>query len=159
MGSLIGATKTAAHRAGISLSEYLSLNEKGLKRCFACGKWLYFSNYAIDRSRGDGLSASCKDCRNYISRQNYQPVPTEMRQPAGPQRIPRRDGDVTQANSRINHDVRQGLRPNPNNLHCAKCGHKGPDRRHEYHHHMGYQATHHYDVLPLCTCCHHEEHK
>jgi hypothetical protein len=76
----------------------------------------------------------------------------------GPPRHDPRDGDKIQARHLINQDIKHGKRPDPDDLHCAHCGHKGPDRRHEYHHHMGYVARHHYDVIPLCSKCHHEEH-
>ena len=39
-----------------------------------------------------------------------------------------------------------------------KAGHKGEGRRHEYHHHLGYAAEHHYDVIVLCSICHRSEH-
>lgn len=71
----------------------------------------------------------------------------------------RRDGDVKQARARINRDVELGNRPAADDLHCAMCGHKGPDKIHEYHHISGYGADHHYDVIPLCSTCHHAEHK
>lgn len=45
-------------------------------------------------------------------------------------------------------------RPNPNSLPCVDCGHLGDDRRHEYDHHLGYEAEHHYDVQPVCSKCH-----
>ena len=31
---------------------------------------------------------------------------------------------------------------------------KAGDRRHEYDHHLGYDAAHHYDVVARCTLCH-----
>ncbi len=57
-----------------------------------------------------------------------------------------------------NHrETRTNKRPNPNDLFCAKCGHKGSDKRHEYHHHMGYGTEHVYDVVVLCSSCHSKE--
>lgn len=53
-------------------------------------------------------------------------------------------------------EVRTGHRPHPNSLPCADCAHewKTGERRHEYDHHRGYAAEHHYDVEPVCTLCH-----
>lgn len=74
----------------------------------------------------------------------------------GPPANAPRDGDKAQARQRINVEVRTGRRPHPNTLPCRDCGHVWQDgeRRHEYHHHNGYGAAHHYDVIPLCTECH-----
>lgn len=153
-----GAIKVAAGRIGLSVSEYVARQSAGLKRCTKCGGWRPRSAFQKDSTRYDGLTAACGDCRRQINRKRYEPVPEGDRATPGPARVERRDGDTLQARARINADVRQGLRPNPNDLHCALCGHKGNDRRHEYHHHMGYGRDHHYDVLPLCARCHHEEH-
>lgn len=74
----------------------------------------------------------------------------------GPAPKPPRDGDKEQARQRINVEVRMGRRPHPNTLPCADCGHvwESGARRHEYDHHLGYAAAHHYDVEPVCTVCH-----
>ena len=79
----------------------------------------------------------------------------ETRRP-GPSPAPPRDGDKKQARQRINVEVRTGRRPHPNTLPCVDCGHvwSEGERRHEYDHHRGYDAAHHYDVVPVCTVCH-----
>ncbi len=61
-----------------------------------------------------------------------------------------------QARQRVNVEVRSGRRPHPNTLTCTDCGHvwKPGERRHEYDHHLGYEAEHHADVEPVCTTCH-----
>jgi hypothetical protein len=67
-----------------------------------------------------------------------------------------RDPNKLLARSRVNVEVRFGRRPHPNKLPCTDCGHiwsKG-ERRHEYDHHKGYAAEHHFDVEPVCTICH-----
>jgi hypothetical protein len=48
--------------------------------------------------------------------------------------------------------------PRPESLPCSDCGHTGEDRRHEYHHHKGYAAAHHLDVVVLCSLCHGRHH-
>jgi hypothetical protein len=76
----------------------------------------------------------------------------------GPAPYAPRDGDRKQARQRINVEVKGGRRPHPNSFPCTDCGHvwvKG-ERRHEYDHHKGYAAEHHYDVEPVCTLCHAE---
>lgn len=74
----------------------------------------------------------------------------------GPDPHPPRDGDKTQARQRINVEVRTGKRLHPNSISCVDCGHiwQLGERRHEYDHHLGYAAKHHYDVESVCTTCH-----
>lgn len=158
MGSLLGVLKIAAKKAGLSLDEYRRRIDEGTKRCTFCQEWKPVDQFAVDASRWDGKTAGCTQCRNDRAKESYHPVAALFHLPSGPQRIARRAGDKTQAKARINHDVEHGLRPNPNSLFCVNCGHKGSDRRHEYHHVMGYSEMHHYDVLPLCSTCHHGEH-
>ena len=69
-----------------------------------------------------------------------------------------REGDYRQARRRVNYLVDLGLLPRPNNLPCADCGHvwKPGQLRHEYDHHLGYDAQHHEDVEAVCTPCHHD---
>jgi hypothetical protein len=74
----------------------------------------------------------------------------------GPYKIPARDGDKQQAVHSVNLEVRSGRRPHPNFIPCVACGHvwtKG-EMEHEYHHHRGYGADHHLDVISLCNSCH-----
>jgi hypothetical protein len=80
---------------------------------------------------------------------------TDARRSGAPPHAPR-DGDKVQARQRINVEVRTGQRPHPNSLPCVDCGHvwSEGERRHEYDHHKGYAAEHHYDVEPVCTTCH-----
>lgn len=67
-----------------------------------------------------------------------------------------RDGDKKQARRKVNLEVRTGRISHPNSLPCVDCGHKWQEgkRRHEYDHHLGYSAQHHFDVEPVCTNCH-----
>lgn len=79
---------------------------------------------------------------------------------SGPKANAPRDGDRKQARRRINVEVRSGRREHPNDLPCVDCGHiwSPGERRHEYDHHKGYAAEHHYDVEPVCTVCHAARH-
>jgi len=158
MGSRLGILKTAAKKCGLSLEEYQRRLADGLKRCTFCEEWKPINCFGSDSTRWDGKMQGCAECRNARAKETYEPISVLLQLPFGPRRIARRKGDKWQAKARINSDVEYGLRPNPNDLFCVKCGHKGSNRRHEYHHVMGYEEMHHYDVLPLCSRCHHEEH-
>jgi 5-methylcytosine-specific restriction endonuclease McrA len=158
MGSRAGILKVAAARIGVSEADYDAKINAGEKWCWSCKQWLLKPNFANDNSRTDGHTASCRECRNAHNRSKHIPVPEDKRKVPGPLRIKQRDGDKEQARSRINHDVRMGQRPNSNDLYCAYCGHKGSDRRHEYHHVTGYDEGQHNDVLPVCSKCHRNIH-
>lgn len=137
--------------------KYVERHQNGEKYCSKCQRWLKPEDFNIDRSRWDNRHSICQECRKRAHRKNYEPKQSTLK--PGPNRKEPEDGNRKQANKRINHDVENCQRPHPNNLHCAFCGHKGDDKRHEYHHHMGYGKLHHYDVLPLCTECHREVHE
>ena len=158
MGSYEGALKASASKFGISFEEYQSNRLKGYKRCILCKTWKCADDFTSDKSRTDGLDSRCRPCKKAYNRNKYTPIPLENRKPVGPPQIVKRDGDKRQARARINHDIVAGIRPDPNDLFCSLCGHKGSELRHEYHHGMGYAPSHHNDVLPLCSTCHHKEH-
>ena len=81
---------------------------------------------------------------------------TDSTRRPGPPPMAPRDGDKVQARQRINVEVRMGRRHHPNTVPCVDCGHVWTEgeRRHEYDHHLGYAAEHHYDVQSVCTTCH-----
>lgn len=74
----------------------------------------------------------------------------------GPAPKAAQSGNKQQARQRINVEVRMKRRPHPNSIPCMDCGHVWVpgERRHEYDHHLGYAAEHHYDVESVCTLCH-----
>lgn len=55
--------KTAAVRIGVTLEEYLARRKAGEKWCTTCKAWKPVGLFAVDRSRGDGLRASCTPSR------------------------------------------------------------------------------------------------
>jgi 5-methylcytosine-specific restriction endonuclease McrA len=67
MGSANGARKAAATRVGLVWSEYEALVLAGQKRCTACSDWHPRAAFGPDRSRSDGLAASCIASRVRIS--------------------------------------------------------------------------------------------
>jgi len=146
-----GAIMIAAKKAGLSVAEYTNRLAKGLKKCTVCKEWKLLCNFTGDGSRKDGRASKCIDCNRALW------VFREITH--GPQnQTPRRNGDKQQARRRINVDINVGIRPNPNSLYCSMCGHIGDDKRHEYHHILGYSPEHHCDVLPLCSACHRKAH-
>lgn len=124
------------------------------RRCAKCKEPKPPAAFAIDRSRADGLTYWCRDCRNVRAREAYQPAP---RPNLGRRRVGPREGDRLQARRRVNYLIDIGSLPKPCDVPCVDCGHewrKG-ERRHEYDHHLGYGTEHHEDVQAVCTTCHH----
>ena len=52
--------KSAAKRIGVTVSEYISRCRDSQKWCSRCRAWHDISRFNADRSRGDGLTASCR---------------------------------------------------------------------------------------------------
>jgi len=151
MGSREGVLRQAAGRVGVSVDEYAERVSRGLKWCTGCREWHERAAFFTDRSRSDGLAASCA----VAMRARYKSRATGA--PMGPPPSPARDGDVEQARQRVNVLVRTRRLPRPNDLPCTDCGHiwSEGERRHEYDHHLGYAAEHHLSVEAVCTTCHH----
>ena len=150
-----GTLKIAAAKLGITVEDYQAHLLQGEKHCLLCRAWHPRSAFAKDRSRGDGLSSSCRASRNRKGRERYTPRP---RPPVGRSFVAARDGDRLQARRRINYFVEAGILPHPNTVPCVDCGHvwSEGERRHEYDHHLGYAPEHHEHVESVCTHCHHE---
>ena len=129
------------------------------KRCSKCGDTKPRDAFPGDRTRSDGLSYRCRQCRSTGRPKGWHGRPRINPQTGkpGPAPNPARDGDFVQARQRVNVEVRTGRRPHPNSIPCADCGHiwSEGERRHEYDHHKGYAAEHHLSVEPVCTICHH----
>jgi hypothetical protein len=148
-----GALKRKAFTAGLPLDLYLSHVNSGLKWCLNCNEWHPISEFGSDSSRSDGLVPSCKQTRNQLTRIRYSP---KLRPQSGRRFVPAEDGNKRQAKARINYFVFAKLIPSPNSLPCSRCSHewKYGEKRHEYHHHMGYAAENHENVIVLCVSCH-----
>ena len=158
-----GARIIAAKKLGITVEAYLARENAGEKWCFKCKKWHLIKRFGADRTRGDGLSSTCLAARHTGHARGWhgrKPINPKTGRP-GPARVPRRNGDKLQARSRVNHDVKIGLLPPPNNLPCVDCGHAwGTGKiRHEYDHYLGYSAEHHGDVEAVCSGCHNKREK
>lgn len=149
-----GAIKLAAKLTGLSVDDYKRKKEEGWKYCNRCKEWKPIYEFSQDSTRTDGRNPKCRVCSGFMRRGRYLRKTGPIRH--GPIPESPRDGDVKQARQRINVEVRTGRRPHPNTLSCVDCGHvwrKG-ERRHEYDHYLGYEAIHHFDVVPVCTICH-----
>lgn len=147
-----GAVKIAAKRVGVSVEQYQEAVAAGKKWCRGCRAFAGRENFGVDSSRGDGLASVCKPCKNRRGRQGY--VFRDRKR--GRRFVAARDGDKEQARRRVNYLVESGLIPHPSELPCTDCHRHHPTSRHEYDHHLGYDAEHHESVQPVCAPCHHK---
>jgi hypothetical protein len=67
MGSLVGAQKSAAVKAGCTLDTWRERRAAGLRWCWECKTWKEQGLFAVDNSRGGQLSSRCKGCTNTAS--------------------------------------------------------------------------------------------
>jgi len=153
-GRRLGAIKTAAKKAGVSLDEYIAKVAAGLKYCWPCNSWHDKSVFNIDRSRGDGLAAICKAQQSKRSKAAYIPAHPSLKLPRFLTET--RDGDKKQARRRINYLVEQGVIPHPDEVPCSDCadGVWANSYRHEYDHARGYDGDNQLYVEPVCSRCH-----
>lgn len=151
-GNRNGAIKVAAGRVGLSEEAYRDRLAAGDKWCTRCRTWHPRASFDTDRSRGDGVKASCRSSllgpRQFILR-----IVTARR---GWQ-ANARENDKRQCRRRINYLVESGRLPAPNSLPCADCGHvwSRDSKRHEYDHYLGYASANQLDVQAVCSRCHH----
>jgi hypothetical protein len=123
------------------------------KVCNGCHTSKPASDFHKDKSRPDGLTYLCFECRNQKHKSRYKPKPGLK---FGPAPSPARSGDKRQARKRVNQLVLAGKLKRPNDVPCFDCGHihHPGERRHEYDHYLGYEAEHHTHVQAVCTRCH-----
>jgi hypothetical protein len=123
------------------------------KACAHCGVTKAPAAFARDRSRPDGLTYWCRECRNARGRASYDP-----KGPPGRRGwlAATRDGDGKQARRRVNYLVEQGLLSPPGDEPCWDCAdmslHDGGP--HEYDHARGYDGENQLYVEPVCQRCH-----
>lgn len=130
---------------------------QGMKWCTGCKVAHEISMFGKDRSRFDGLSATCLDHRKNHYEKTY--TPKIRTKPPGPSPLAPRENDKQQARHRVNVLMTSGRIPNPNILACTDCGHLGAGRRHEYDHYLGYGSQNHQEVQAVCTICHYAREK
>lgn len=147
-----GALKIAAARTHVSAEEYKALLAGGFKWCSKGKHWAKLELFGLDCTRSDSYASSCRQCVNLFGRKRY--VKKGRNNKKGARYAAARDGDKLQARRRVNHLVKAGMLPNPNDVACVDCKHIGPDRRHEYDHSRGYAAGNHEAVDVRCTRCH-----
>jgi hypothetical protein len=119
--------KIAAKKVGLTLAEYLRRTRIGLKRCTRCKEWKKVEDFAADRSRYDGKSASCFRCNRVLIRGTTKGRPSTflgrkhseasklLMSQAARGRTSKRTGQVhsedARAKMRAAHQRRRAIRP------------------------------------------------
>jgi len=101
--------RVAARRAGVSVGEYRQRVEQGQKYCWRCRSWRARSDYGVDRSRWDGLSAICTPCRRPLKQLkliNETPAEYARRRYAT-------DADFRARRRQHSHSRKRGIAPMP----------------------------------------------
>lgn len=137
MGSKVGVDKIAAGRLRMSYEDYLAKLSSGVKWCYRCRAWKQLHRFGNDSHRGDGLDATCFQCRRVAER--------KTRQVRAPSLKVQND-----AGNAIKKAVLKGKLAAPTLLPCSRCTKPAEI----YHHHLGYAQYHWLDVHALCRSCH-----
>lgn len=137
MGSLLGSMKIAAKNCEISLNEYLQNIGNNLKRCYKCKTWKPISEYGVDNTRGDKLTAACLKCRRVKDkrkRTNLAPSEKIRNNAADAVRFAIKRKEILPATE----------------MKCFYCGENAT----EYHHYLGYDKINFLDIKAVCRKCH-----
>lgn len=154
------------------------------KTCSGCGEIKRLGEFPKHPRCTDGHEGRCKECRNAYSREYRTNNPDKAksysqtrsleqrmlyRETARPKEALRRqqpkykekhkqrarqfhaeNPEIKKAQDEVWKRVRSGKMPRAASLQCEHCGAQAAS----YHHHLGYEPGHWFDVIPLCLSCH-----
>src|SRR5437868_15336536 len=118
------------------------------KACTKCGeiKPLEAFHKAI---RGmNGYCSQCKDCRKKQWNERHKGNPRAQTQQSkeSRQRWNASNPIARKAHNALHNAIRYNRIPRASALACAECSNQAK----HYHHHLGYDPEHWFDVIPLC---------
>ena len=143
-----------------------------MKTCLSCPQIKPLSEFYKNRNTKDGLRYWCKTCekahqkayqqtkrgkavhRKRVAKYQKTPNGKAFRRKANAKYNALHPNNIKAINA-VNHAIRAGRLPQPNTRFCHYCGAKAE----QYHHYLGYELEHWFDVLPVCVECHRKEHK
>ena len=144
------------------------------KICTKCGQSKELNNYGVSSRGLYGRRSICRSCvssynreyskNRWLNDEEYRLRKMEMSlkwakgNPAKRSEIAKRRNkkektnhpEKVKARALVNQRVRFGRMPKASVLVCVECG----EQANHYHHHLGYEFKHRYDVVPVCTQCH-----
>ncbi len=141
------------------------------KHCGKCNQEKVLTDFYKNRAQPSGLSSWCKVCilargrepevleRQRIRQQTPESKEWHLRYAKTDKVKARRKKynrnrsieypEKIKALSAVNNAIRKGLLPRPDSFMCT-CG----DVAKEYHHYLGHDKEHYFDVVPMCCICH-----
>ena len=149
------------------------------KRCTRCKETKSINEFSKDKSRKDGISASCKQCVNQYRKDNWIKIKELMstwnkknrnksieyehkykHSPKGKiihrkhmENYSGKYPEKRKANHIVNNSIQSGKLPPVNSLTCSRCGIKQA----EHYHHPDYTKP--LEIIPVCIDCHTEIHR
>ena len=138
-------------------------NDIIVKRCCACQELKPLNEFNRERSKPDGHKYRCTKCSRianlaYAKSEKGKATAKRWRQTskgravslANVLRWQEANTEKVQAQRRVHELVRLGTKPPVRSLACIRCGVPAT----QYHHHLGYDAAHTEEVVPVCYNCH-----
>lgn len=126
-----------------------------IKKCSKCKRFKSFSEFRKDRTSKDKIHGHCKACELIVKRKYRQTVKGKANHQARKKRFDIRFPNLLKAGNAVNNSIIAGRMPRPNTLQCHYCN----EIAEQYHHYLGYEPEHWFDVLPACKKCHRRLHK
>ena len=136
------------------------------KVCSVCNREKPISEFHRNKNKKDGHNSFCKICtkeygrsyrihnKEYLVEQKKEYKKTENGKIAHKKTVHNyraKYPDKEKAHSAINNAVRHGKIPPASAQKCSICGNRPAQH---YHHYLGYEKEHHFDVMPVCDECH-----
>lgn len=140
------------------------------KGCPSCGETKRLDKFHKDRSRKNGITTYCAQCRNATQLRKYHENRDEMKRkmrawsqtPQGKaSQLKRKKRYIEKYPERweafkfLRYCISKGAIPPVNSLICKHCG----EQAEEYHHYAGYEPSNWLKIIPLCISCHKIEHR
>lgn len=156
------------------------------KKCSKCKKTKPISDFSPDKRRQSGLKSECRECKRIADKQyRDNPLYRDRIKVAQRRKDEKRNGRIPSKRTPRNpvgrnadnygaslkrwhnknpeahraHDVvyrasERGEFPKAHEKRCHECGKQAA----HYHHFLGYEPEHWFDVVPLCNSCHRKRH-
>ena len=147
-----------------------------VKRCSKCKEIKTVSNFRKKKTSKDGYAYYCNSCmdiyaQKYKDTENYRHSKAKYRKSLknkiaqnrynksgkGKKTIlknvklyQKKNPEKLRAQHAVNHLIERGLLAKPTIYECSYCDKQAK----EYHHYLGYDKIHWFDIIPICCKCH-----
>ena len=125
------------------------------KKCSKCKQFKQLPGFRKDRTAKDGIHGHCKACELIIKRKYQRTDKGKANHQARKKRFNARYPNKLKAVNAVNSAITAGRLTRPDTLFCYYC----PVQAEQYHHYLGYEPEHWFDIVPVCIKCHRQIHK